>query len=1027
MKKTIASFALMLMTVITICQSPCDNIQAMSCGDTSTVAIDSGLGIWNFYPSPGSGLLAGKESIYSFTPELTGVYDLRVIAALETGVQYFMKPAASGCSMYGWQPVVYCYSAPSIGTMGELAAGTEYYILLDQSQEYTGAMQEFTIDCNLSFPPCEAVMSISCGDTVDVNFPEGSGSLQLYNCFYDPWPSAGMEQIFLYTADASGVTAINVTASTGNFVNYYISSAEGSCEDAVWTCLGGVNYTSGSVMTAPFSVEEGQSYYIVAAAAFIQGANQSFRIICPEIIIPCEEEPVEINCGTQVDAIIDPGFGAFDTVGQYCHPMAPIHPNYGRERFYAFTPTSDGIYTIQVTSVDGMDVTYTIGESGNCDPENWQCIGNASWSATMMIEQSLQAGNTYILMLDAGTTSGAHHTFEISCTPIPDPCADILNVECSASFTVQMADDPGMYDLVNPVAMLQTTGGEQILSFTAEVTGTYQLHFLAHSGSPSAVYFRESATGCSEEGWIPVSYSFGGDMMSTIPQTLIAGDQYYLLFDCANYNYGDYTTDSVMIVCPVVTYDPCQGIETIASCGDTITTTHSTGLGLVSPFPFNGYPYYGAAGKENIFSFTAPSTGKFSITGHSTTGSNINYAARLAGDFCETEGWSNVALVESWTLHQPFLIPFELQEGETYHILADAQDTLGVTQTFTIDCYTPVDPCDTIIVIDNCSDYIYANFPPGPGMYTMDCNNWPFPGGGELIFEYTAQASGSLLFQGSQSNAFNLYVKPASLGCGPEDWLCLHQESYTTFTFIPQYEVVEGETYYFLFQQWNNQQGWGYISVNISCSANCLIYADADGDGYGDPSQSYTFCGFLQQGYAANNNDCDDVNTLINPLMSEECNGIDEDCNGLVDEDFDQDSDGFTTCGGDCDDTASTINPDSEEICWNETDDNCNGETDEGCVNGIDESGAADQVKMAIYPNPSDQAAMLILLSGQNDQCVLNIISSTGQLVHTQRINVITGETRIELATGKMTEGLYTIQAITPLWQKADKLVIQHD
>ena len=72
----------------------------------------------------------------------------------------------------------------------------------------------------------------------------------------------------------------------------------------------------------------------------------------------------------------------------------------------------------------------------------------------------------------------------------------------------------------------------------------------------------------------------------------------------------------------------------------------------------------------------------------------------------------------------------------------------------------------------------------------------------------------------------------------------------------------------------------------------------------------------------------------------EVCNGVDDDCDGNPDEGFDQDADGYKVCGNfdeslrplpnttDCNDNDPTIHPGVVELC-NGVDDNCNGRVDE--------------------------------------------------------------------------------------------------
>ncbi len=132
--------------------------------------------------------------------------------------------------------------------------------------------------------------------------------------------------------------------------------------------------------------------------------------------------------------------------------------------------------------------------------------------------------------------------------------------------------------------------------------------------------------------------------------------------------------------------------------------------------------------------------------------------------------------------------------------------------------------------------------------------------------------------------------------------------------------------------------------------ADC--YEDADGDGYGNPNGN-TMPAPCAAGFADNNLDCDDADPARNPGTPEICDGIDNDCDGDVDEGLpvytyyqDYDGDGYgnpnvkmEACGPpgnyvsdntDCDDTNPTINPGGFDICENSIDEDCNG-TDRVC------------------------------------------------------------------------------------------------
>ena len=156
------------------------------------------------------------------------------------------------------------------------------------------------------------------------------------------------------------------------------------------------------------------------------------------------------------------------------------------------------------------------------------------------------------------------------------------------------------------------------------------------------------------------------------------------------------------------------------------------------------------------------------------------------------------------------------------------------------------------------------------------------------------------------------------------------------------------------------------------------FYADCDGDGDGDAAATASMaCGRNGaprcNGHeaSASHTDCDDTNSSVHLGASEVCNGLDDNCDGAVDEDLpgalyypdcdgdgygDMSSTGVTACAPgiaplcmghpavstrtDCNDARPEVHPSGLEVC-NGRDDDCDGRIDSGCPATIDVGGTS--------------------------------------------------------------------------------------
>ncbi len=135
-----------------------------------------------------------------------------------------------------------------------------------------------------------------------------------------------------------------------------------------------------------------------------------------------------------------------------------------------------------------------------------------------------------------------------------------------------------------------------------------------------------------------------------------------------------------------------------------------------------------------------------------------------------------------------------------------------------------------------------------------------------------------------------------------------------------------------------------------------MYFEDLDDDGYGNAKAGRLLCSQpVVELFVDNTLDCDDTSAEANPKGAEKCDGLDNNCDGTIDEGLmpvktyfrDEDGDGYgdplmtlmacaapkgwVESNNDCAPAVFTVHPGAKELC-NDVDDNCNNIKDEGAV-----------------------------------------------------------------------------------------------
>ncbi len=180
---------------------------------------------------------------------------------------------------------------------------------------------------------------------------------------------------------------------------------------------------------------------------------------------------------------------------------------------------------------------------------------------------------------------------------------------------------------------------------------------------------------------------------------------------------------------------------------------------------------------------------------------------------------------------------------------------------------------------------------------------------------------------------------------------------------------------------WGNGYGAGTVLANAvywGWTVELCDDVDLDGDGYtdcdgdcNDNDPSLTPADVDMDGFSSCDGDCDDGRANVYPGCDEICDDYDNNCDGTIDEGFDYDYDGYTTCGAevDCDDYNAGIHPGATEVPYDHIDQDCDGyDLTDIDMDGFDAAEAGgtdcDDQNAAIYPDAPE-----ICDTGLDDDC----------------------------------------------------------
>ena len=200
---------------------------------------------------------------------------------------------------------------------------------------------------------------------------------------------------------------------------------------------------------------------------------------------------------------------------------------------------------------------------------------------------------------------------------------------------------------------------------------------------------------------------------SSVPFTAATSGTYYttLNANCSGCGTGSTTCLTTTILCTSCA-GPCGAPAPVSGCGQAFTVSTTGSSSYISTLCSTSTP-----GLEQVYSYTATSTGNYSFNVTSVTGGGYAIGWKTGG--CSATGWNcaGTATVPGSVGSIP------LVSGTTYYFVLDATSTAASSITFSLTCPAggPTVAGDCVVAANVCSNAAFAIDPNGYGAINEIC------------------------------------------------------------------------------------------------------------------------------------------------------------------------------------------------------------------------------------------------------------------------------------------------------------------